>query len=154
MEEGKKVVLVVAGTASLARTLQDALKREDFPCEVVLAHDRVGALDYLLGRGTHAGRGYHMIPSVILLDLALPDAEGSEVLRELRIHERTKLLPIVAFSSSEQKPETNIIYTSGANSYISQRAGFVEPFAEVLQRVARYWCDINEPPPMVAYGTP
>ena len=149
MGEGKKVVLVVEGTTSLARTLRDALKREDFPCEVVLTHDRVGALDYLLGRGTHAGRGNHMIPSVILLDLALPDAEGSEVLRELRTHERTKLLPIVAFSSSEQKPETNSIYTSGANSYISQRAGF-EPFAEVLQRVARYWCDINEPPPMVA----
>jgi CheY-like chemotaxis protein len=91
-----------------------------------------------------------MIPSVILLDLSLPDAEGSELLRELRTYERTKLLPIVAFSSSEEKPETNIIYTSGANSYISQRAGFVEPFAEVLQRVARYWCDINEPPPIVA----
>ena len=76
---------------------------ENLSCEVVLAHDRAGALDSLFGKGTHAGaRGSNMIPSVILLNLSsLPDADGSEVLRELRTYERTKLLPIVAYSSSE-----------------------------------------------------
>lgn len=149
--EGKKVVLVVEGITSLAHTLRNALQEENLSCEVVLAHDRAGALDSLFGKGTHEGaRGSNMIPSVILLNLSsLPDADGSEVLRELRTYERTKLLPIVAYSSSEQEQEANIIYTSGANSYIRLREE-VEPFAEVLRRVARYWCVFNEPPPVVA----
>jgi two-component system, response regulator len=147
--EGKKVVLLVEGITSLAHTLRNALQEENLSCEVVLAHDRAGALDSLFGTGTHAGRGNYMIPSVILLNLSLPDADGSEVLRELRTYERTKLLPIVAYSSSEQKQEANSIYTSGANSYITQREE-VEPFAKVLQRVVHYWCVFNEPPPVVA----
>jgi two-component system, response regulator len=149
MSEGERVVLVVEGNPSLAHTLLDALK-EVCPGEVVLTHDRAGALDYLLGRSTHTGRGNDVLPCVILLDLSLPDVDGSELLRELRTHEGTKLLPIVAFSFSEQKQEVNAIYASGANSYIGQRAG-VEPFVEVLRHVARYWCVLNEPPPpMVA----
>ena len=150
--EGKKVVLVVEGITSLAHTLRNALQEENLSCEVVLAHDRAGALDSLFGKGTHAGaRGSAMIPSVILLNLSsLPDAGGSEVLRELPTYERTKLLPIVAYScSSEQEQEANTVYTSGANSYIRLREE-VEPFAEVLRRVARYWCVFNEPPPVVA----
>ena len=150
--EGKKVVLVVEGITSLAHTLRNALQEENLSCEVVLAHDRAGALDSLFGKGTHAGaRGSsNMIPSVILLNLSsLPDADGSAVLRELRTYERTKLLPIVAYSSSEQEQEANTVYTLGANSYIRLREE-VEPFAEVLRRVARYWCVFNEPPPMVA----
>jgi two-component system, response regulator len=149
--EGKKVVLLVEGITSLALTLRNALQEENLSCEVVLAHDRAGALDSLFGKGTHAGaRGSNMIPSVILLNLSsLPDADGSEVLRELRAYERTKLLPIVAYSSSEQEQEANTVYTSGANSYIRLREE-VEPFAEVLRRVARYWCVFNEPPPVVA----
>ena len=150
--EGKKVVLVVEGITSLAHTLRNALQEENLSCEVVLAHDRAGALDSLFGKGTHAGaRGSsNMIPSVILLNLSsLPDADGSAVLRELRTYERTKLLPIVAYSSSEQEQEANTVYTLGANSYIRLREE-VEPFAEVLRRVARYWCVFNEPPPVVA----
>jgi CheY-like chemotaxis protein len=149
MTEGEKVVLLVEGNPSLAHTLLGALK-EVCPGEVVLTHDRAGALDYLLGRSTHTGRGNDVMPCVILLDLSLADMDGSELLRELRTHERTKLLPIVVFSSSEQKQDVNAIYTSGANSCIRLRAGG-EPLVEVLRHVARYWCVLNEPPPpMVA----
>jgi two-component system, response regulator len=149
MSEGERVVLVVEGNPSLAHTLLDALK-EVCPGEVVLTHDRAGALDYLLGRSTHTGRGNDVLPCVILLDLSLPDVDGSELLRELRTHERTKLLPIVAYTSSEQEQEVNSIYSSGANSYVRLREE-VDPFAKVLERVAHYWCVYNEPPPpMVA----
>jgi hypothetical protein len=42
--------------------------------------------------------------------------------------------------------EADVVYGSGANSYIGTRPGF-GPFAETIQQVTHYWCVLNEPPP-------
>ena len=81
------------------------------------------------------------------LDLSLPRLDGLGLLREMRAHEQTRLLPVVAFSSSaDERQENGVVYGSGANSYIGTRPGF-GPFEEVLEQVAHYWCVLNEPPP-------
>jgi two-component system response regulator len=86
------------------------------------------------------------MPCVTLLDLSLPGMDGLGLMREIRAHEQTRLLPMVAFSSAAERQEASVVYTSGANSYISTRPGFA-PFEELIQHVARYWCVLNEPPP-------
>ena len=142
----KRVALVVEGISELSRLLLDALQRDDIGCRVVLKHDGVEALDYLLGRGAYAGRDLHVMPCVTLLDLSLPRMDGLGLMREMRAHEQTKLLPVVAFSSADERQENDVVYGSGANSYIGTRPGF-RPFDETLQQVAHYWCVLNEPPP-------
>lgn len=146
--EAKRVALVVEGISELARLILDALERDDIACRVMLTHDGVEALDYLLGRSAYAGRDvHHVMPCVTLLDLSLPRMDGLGLMREIRAHEQTRLLPMVAFSSSAaERQEASAVYASGANSYISTRPGFA-PFEESLQDVARYWCVLNEPPP-------
>jgi two-component system, response regulator len=64
----------------------------------------------------------------------------------MRAHEQTRLIPVVAFSSADERQEADVVYGSGANSYIDTRPGF-GPFEEVLEQVAHYWCVLNEPPP-------
>ena len=142
----KRVALVVEGISELSRLLLDALQRDDIGCRVVLKHDGEEALDYLLGRGAYAGRDLHVMPCVTLLDLSLPRMDGLGLMREMRAHEQTKLLPVVAFSSADERQENDVVYDSGANSYIGTRPGF-RPFDETLQQVAHYWCVLNEPPP-------
>src|SRR3712207_782952 len=142
----KRVALVVEGISELSRLILDALQRDDIACRVVLTHDGVEALDYLLGRGAYAGRDLHVMPCVTLLDLSLPRMDGLGLMREMRAHEQTKLLPVVAFSSADERQENDVVYGSGANSYIGTRPGF-RPFDETLQQVAHYWCVLNEPPP-------
>ena len=142
----KRVALVVEGISELARLILDAVQRDDIACRVVLTHDGVEALDYLLGRSAYAGRDLHVMPCVTLLDLSLPRMDGLVLLREMRAHEQTRLLPMVAFSSAHKRQEVSEVYASGANSYISPRPGFV-PFEETIQQVARFWCVLNEPPP-------
>jgi two-component system, response regulator len=83
---------------------------------------------------------------VTLLDLSLPRLDGLGLLREMRAHEQTRLLPVVAFSSAGDPEEADVVYGSGANSYIGTRLGFGQ-FEEVLEQVAHYWCVLNEPPP-------
>jgi CheY-like chemotaxis protein len=144
----KRVALVVEGISDLARLILDALQRNDIACRVVLTHDGLEALDYLLGRSAYAGRDvHHVMPCVTLLDLSLARLDGLGLMREIRAHEQTRLLPMVAFSSSVPKhQEASVVYAAGANSYISTRPGFA-PFEEALEHVARYWCVLNEPPP-------
>src|SRR3712207_6618885 len=142
----KRVALVVEGISELSRLLLDALQRDDMACRVLLTHDGEEALDYLLGRGAYAGRDLYVMPCVILLDLSLPRLDGLGLMRELRAHEQTRLLPVVAFSSADKRLESDTVYNSGANSYITTRPGF-GPFEEMLPQVAHYWCVLNEPPP-------
>jgi two-component system, response regulator len=147
--EAKRVALVVEGIGELARLILDTLSKHNLACRVVLKNDGLEALDYLLGRGAYKGRDLCVMPCVTLLDLALPGLNGLDglgLLREMRAHEQTRLLPVVAFSSADERQEADVVYSSGANSYIGTRPGF-GPFEESLQRVAHYWCVLNEPPP-------
>ena len=144
--ESKRVALVVEGISELARLILDALTQHNVACRVVLKNEGLEALDYLLGRGAYKGRDLNVMPCVTLLDLSLPHLDGLGLLREMRAHEQTRLLPVVAFSSADERQEADVVYGSGANSYISTRPGF-GAFEEELQEVAHYWCVLNEPPP-------
>jgi CheY-like chemotaxis protein len=137
---------LVEGTPDLARLLLDVLKQDDVPCNVVLTQDGLEALDYLLGRGAYAGRDLRVMPRVTLVDLSLPRLDGLGLLREMRAHERTWLLPAVAFSSADERQEADAVYASGANSYLYVRPAFAT-FEKSIRQVAHYWCVLNEPPP-------
>jgi len=144
--EAERVALVVEGIRDLARIILEALTRNNVASRVVLTNDGVEALDYLLGRGAYAGRDLRVMPCVALLDLSLPRLDGLGLIREMRLHEQTRRLPVVAFSSADERQEANAVYASGANSYIGIRPGF-GTFEETVGRVAHYWCALNEPPP-------
>ena len=145
--EAKRVALVVEGISELARLILDALTKHNIACRVVLTNDGLEALDYLLGRGAYKGRDLHVMPCVTFVDVLLPRLEdGLGLLREMRAHEQTRLIPVVAFSSADERQEAGVVYGSGANSYIGTRAGF-GLFEEALQQVGLYWCVLNEPPP-------
>jgi CheY-like chemotaxis protein len=114
----------VEGIAGLAQVILDALIK-DVPatCEVVVKHDGTQALDYLLCRGTYAGRDPDVMPCVTLVDLASPPSEGLVLLREMRDHEQTRRLPVVAFSSAGEPHhvEAHSAYLSGANTFGSEQ---------------------------------
>jgi len=86
------------------------------------------------------------MPCVSLLDLSLPRLDGLGLIREMRLHEQTRRLPVVAFSSADERQESTTVYASGANSYIGIRPGF-GTFEETVGGVAPYWSALTEPPP-------
>jgi len=102
-------------------------------------------LDYLFGTGAHADRG-RGLPAVILLDLKLPRLDGLEVLRRLRADARTRLLPVVILTSSEEEQDLINGYRLGANSYVRKPVEFGQ-FSEAIRQLGLYWMLLNEPPP-------
>jgi CheY-like chemotaxis protein len=141
-----RTILLVEDNADDEVLTLRALKKNDILNEVVVARDGVEALDYLFGRGLHAGRDVGCQPTVILLDLKLPRVGGLEVLRQIRANELTRMLPVVILTSSREEQDLLRSYRGGANSYIRKPVDFTQ-FMDAVHRLGLYWLVLNEPPP-------
>ena len=115
------------------------------PHRLHVIRDGAEALDYLLGRGRHAGREVADLPALVLLDLNLPLLDGREVLQAIRAEDATRRLPVVVLTTSAEPFDVEQAYALGANSYIQKPVEF-ERFVEVVRQVGRYWLAINLPP--------
>lgn len=142
-----KIILLVEDNPDDELLTLRALRKNNILNDIIVAHDGSEALDYLFGAGTHAGRDTSVMPQVILLDLKLPKVDGLEVLRRLRADERTRLLPVVILTSSDEEQDIIDSYNLGANSYIRKPVDFVQ-FAEAIRQLGLYWLVLNEGPPI------
>ncbi|WP_071190157.1 response regulator [Trichormus sp. NMC-1] len=109
---------------------------------IVIARDGVEAINYLFSNNTSSDP----LPDLILLDLQLPRINGLEVLRQIRSHSRTRLLPIVILTTSHEESDRLQGYGLGCNSYIRKPVDYDE-FVNVIQQLGRYWLFLNSPPP-------
>jgi two-component system response regulator len=123
-----------------------AFKSSKIANRVVVMRDGQEALDYLFEAGQYAARGATEEPQLLLLDLNLPKVPGLEVLRRVRANPRTKLLPVVILTSSNEDQDRLQGYGLGANSYVRKPVQFTQ-FVEAVRQLGLYWLLLNEPPP-------
>jgi CheY-like chemotaxis protein len=121
-----------------------ALKKNNIVNEVQVARDGAEALEMLMGTGRFEAKAVR--PSVVLLDLKLPKVDGIDVLRQLRNHEPTRLLPVVVLTSSDEERDVLESYQYGANSYIRKPVDFLQ-FMESTKQLGLYWLVLNQSPP-------
>jgi len=116
-----------------------ALERGGLAGKVKVFPDGVEALDFLF----IALDSPYEFPKVILLDLKLPKMSGLEILRRLKGHERTRLIPVVMLTSSQEESDILESYQSGANSYLVKPVDYDEYF-QVVEDLALYWVRRNK----------
>jgi two-component system response regulator len=138
-----KILLVEDNPDDVTLTMR-ALKSRNITNDVVVASDGVQALEYLFGAG--AAPGAAELPAVVLLDLKLPKVNGLEVLQRIRADERTRMLPVVILTSSDEERDIVKGYSLGANSYVRKPVDFVE-FTEAAKQLGLYWLLMNRAPP-------
>jgi two-component system, response regulator len=141
-----RVILLVEDNRDDEELTLRALAKSNISNRVVVARDGVEALDYLFRRGDHALRPASEVPQVILLDLKLPKLDGLEVLRAIRAHDDTKLLPVVILTSSIEDRDLLEGYGLGANSYIRKPVDFTQ-FVDAVRQLGLYWLVLNQPVP-------
>ncbi len=140
-----KRILLVEDNLDDVELILCVFRKHHIKSDVVIARDGAEALDYLLCRGIFAGHDMNNLPKVVLLDLKLPKLNGLEVLRQLRADDRTKFLPIVILSSSDEEQDMINCYQAGANSYIQKPVDFTR-FSETIQQLGIYWLLLNQFP--------
>jgi CheY-like chemotaxis protein len=145
MTMGNDMILLVEDNSDDEVLTMRALRQNHIKNEVVVARDGAEALDFLYGTGPYAGKVPDPLPIVVLLDLKLPKVDGLEVLRRLRSEERTKLIPVVVLTTSNEERDRLECYKLGANSYVRKPVDF-EDFSESIRQLGLYWLLINEPP--------
>lgn len=136
-------MLLVEDSPSDEELTLRALRKHNIANRVVVARDGAEALDYLFCQGAHAGRAADELPQVVLLDLNLPKIGGLEVLRKIRADERTRLLPVVILTSSNEEKDLLSGYAGGANSYVVKPVDFTQ-FAEAVRQLGMYWLVTNQ----------
>lgn len=120
-----------------------ALRKSNLVNDVIVARDGEEAIRILFGDGVS---GPAALPQVILLDLKLPKIDGLEVLRRIRESEKTRMLPVVILTSSDEESDIVRSYRLGVNSYIRKPVNFTD-FAEATRQLGMYWLVLNECPP-------
>ncbi len=141
----EKIILLVEDNPNDEALTLRALKKHNILNPVVVARDGAEALDYLFRRGAHAGRDVNEVPQVILLDLNLPKIGGLDVLKQIRADDKTKMLPVVILTSSNEERDLLDGYRNGCNSYVVKPVDFAQ-FSDAIKQLGLYWLVINQPP--------
>lgn len=136
--EPKMILLVEDNPDDEALTIR-ALKNSNIANQVVVARDGVEALDRLFGSDP-------VTPELVLLDLNLPKVNGFEVLKRIRAEERTRSLPVVILTTSDEDRDLVDGYKLGANSFVRKPVDFDE-FRQAVKHLGMYWLVLNLAPP-------
>lgn len=139
-----EILLVEDNPNDVELTLR-ALERNHLANKVYCVQDGEEALDFLFCRGRYAGREGASDPKVVFLDLKLPKVDGLEVLKTIRGDERTRYLPVVMLTSSEEERDIVTSYQLGINSYIVKPIDF-ENFSRSVTELGFYWLVLNKRP--------
>lgn len=133
-------VLYVEDNPNDADIFGRLMRKLDRPITYTILDSGSEALDYLLGQGRYQQSG--VLPKLVLLDLDLGDLSGFEVLEQTRAVDRTRFLPIVAFSTSDNPKDVELAYAAGINAYVV-KPGSYRATGTVLAKMYDFWLENN-----------
>jgi len=138
-------ILLVEDNHNDRELILRAFKKRNIYNPVHMVEDGAAALDFIFCQGQYANRDFSAPPKVILLDLKLPKISGLEVLKRIKSDERTRDIPIVIVTSSQEDPDVKAAYAMGANSYVVKPVEF-DAFVDAMSHLGLYWLLVNQPP--------
>jgi len=138
-------ILLVEDNSKDAEMTRRALRKHNLSNRVHWVKDGEEALDYVFCRGAYAEREPLRPPRLILLDIKMPKVDGIEVLRQIKTDARTRTVPVVVMTSSNEERDVVESYRLGVNSYIVKPVEFAA-FLEVVAKVGLYWVLTNRVP--------
>jgi len=145
MEENTMEILLVEDNPTDVEMTLRALKERNLANRVRVLRDGAEALAYIMNHvDCRPGQPEQHCPKVILLDLKLPKVDGLQVLKRIRSDERTKSVPVVILTSSNEERDRIESYQLGVNSYVVKPVNF-DDFARAVAEIGCYWVLMNKP---------
>jgi CheY-like chemotaxis protein len=138
-------VLLVEDNPDDAGLIIRELKKNHLANNLIHLTDGAEAIDFIFGKGKYSERKVEDKPKVILLDLKMPKVDGLQVLRTIREDERTKFIPVVVMTSSNEEKDIINSYSLGVNAYVVKPVGF-DSFSKAVAELGLFWVLVNQPP--------
>ena len=133
-EDLSSTLLVVEDDPGHARLIERNLRRAHLSYPIVLLCDGQAALDYLLPAREEQGHSQPPPRHIVLLDLNLPGCPGGEVLTRLKSDARTKHIPVIILTTTDERHEIEECYALGCNAYLTKPVDYNQ-FVEVIQKL-------------------
>ena len=144
-----KTILLVEDNPDDRELMRLAFAEVEISHNLIIVSNGIEALNYLLGEGSLSLDSYELttLPVLIILDINLPQISDIEVLRRIRAHPKTKILPVVIISSSDEPQDLIDSYINGCNSYIRKPIHFTQ-LQNFAKQIGTYWLTVNQLPPV------
>ena len=138
-------ILLVEDNVHDAEMTIRALTKNKIIKNILHLEDGEEALQFLFRTGQYAERDILQTPKLILLDLKMPKVSGMELLGKIKSDERTRKIPVVVLTSSNEDPDIQKCYDLGANAYVVKPVSFDE-FYNAISNLGLFWLITNQPP--------
>ena len=122
-----------------AKLIEKNIRRANISNDILHFDSGQPALDYLFSEEVRANG-----PMLILLDLNLPDMQGTDILAEVKKDERLKRAPVVVLTTTDDKVEIQRCYDLGCNVYITKPVDY-ESFAGAIRQLGLFLSVMQAP---------
>jgi CheY-like chemotaxis protein len=129
-------ILLAEDDLGHARLIEKNLRRANIKNEIHFATNGQEALDYLFGEGAYENK-QHAGHLLVLLDLNMPVLDGYQVLERMKRDERTKSIPVIILTTTDDAREVTRCYELGCNVYITKPVDY-EQFAEAMRKLGLF----------------
>ena len=151
----KKNILLVENDPDDRELMKLAFSEVEILHNLIVVSSGAEALNYLQRQSDNeefltGDRLESSLPSLIILDLNLPKINGIEVLQRIRASPKTRILPVIMLSSSDEPQDLIDSYINGCNSYIRKPIHFTQ-LQTFVREISTYWLTINQLP---VFGVP
>jgi CheY-like chemotaxis protein len=137
-EGPEKAILLVEDMENDAQILTAEFQRAGLANRIVWLSSAREALAYLSGEERYADRERFPFPTVLILDLKMPEADGFTVLQWIAARPQLRRLFTIVLSALEDTKSVQKAYSLGANSYLSKPINSFD-IANLVQFFKGYW---------------
>ncbi len=132
-------IVMVEDDHGHAKLIEKNIRRANISNDIIHFDHGQPALDYLFSDEVRANG-----PMLILLDLNLPDMQGTDILAEVKKDERLKRAPVVVLTTTDDKVEIQRCYDLGCNVYITKPVDY-ESFAGAIRQLGLFLSVMQSP---------
>jgi CheY-like chemotaxis protein len=129
-------ILLVEDDPGHTRLVEKNLRRANIKNEIVFATNGQEALDYLFCEGEYANT-QHTAHLLVMLDLNMPVLDGYQVLERMKKDERSKRIPVVILTTTDDPREVRRCYELGCNIYITKPVDY-DQFCEAIRKLGLF----------------
>lgn len=137
-------IIVVEDDPGHARLIERNLRYSNITNEIVKLNDGQEVLDYLFSEGKFEGLE-HNSSFLVLLDLNLPVLDGFQVLKRMKSDDRTRHIPVIMITSSDDSRDVAKCYELGCNVFLTKPLVDYEQFSEAIRKLGLFLSVVKVP---------